>query len=75
MLIVFSNRIFVKSEDWGSFSSKLFKVGAWHEAPLAVPFCCPPAVVVLRNDNHGVPLTDVQLIRVLKGDRETNGTA
>lgn len=72
VLVVFSNRIFVKSEDWGFFSSKLFKVRAWHEASLPVPFCCPPAILVFCNDDHGVSFTDVQFIHVLKGDRERN---
>lgn len=70
MLFVFSNRIFLKSEDWGFFSLKLFKIGPWHKASLPIPFCCPPAIHIFFNDNYNVSFADVQFIHVLKGDRE-----
>lgn len=70
VLIVFSNGIFVKSEDWRFFSLKLFKIRAWHKALLPIPLCCPPAILILCNDSNNVSFTDVQFVHVLKGDRE-----
>lgn len=72
MLFVFSNRVFLKYEDWGFFSSKLFQIRAWHKASLPIPFCCPPTVLIFFNDNYDVSFTDVQLIHVLKGDQNGN---